>query len=86
MTQRPSGATRFSGDQGPLTGSLERAQEWELSLLKVHHQAASQALSGADPGPAGFNFVLPDEGLEAEALWAVVRSLMWRNALMKDDG
>jgi hypothetical protein len=76
---------RVSGDHSPPTGSSVRAHAWELSLLKVHHQAESQMLSGADPGPAGFNFVLPDDDPGAEALWGAARSLMWRNAWMKDD-
>ena len=85
MMQRPSGAMRVSGDQSPLTGSSAKAHEWELSLLKVHHQAESQVHSATDPGPAGFNSVLPDNDPAAEALWGVARSFMLRNALMKGD-
>jgi hypothetical protein len=58
MTQHPSGAM---GVSSPLTDSSVGAHEWELSLLKVHHQTESHALSGGDPGPAGFDFVLPDD-------------------------
>ena len=87
MTQRPSGAvgavTGVLRNQSPLTGSSMRAYEWELSLLRFHHQAESDALSIPDPGPAGFDFVLPEDP-EAEALWALARDVMWRRALMKD--
>ena len=85
MTQRSSGATRVLGDQSPPTGSPVRAHELELLPPGVHHQAESQALPGADPGPVGFNFVLPDDDRGAEALWVLARSVMWRNALMKDN-
>ena len=81
MTRRPSGAM---GGSSPLTDSSVGAHEWEPSLLKVHHRTESHAFSGADPGPAGFDFVLPDDDPEAEALWALARSFMWRRALMKD--
>ncbi|MBR1145502.1 hypothetical protein [Bradyrhizobium sp. AUGA SZCCT0431] len=84
MTQRPSRAMGILGDQSPLTGCSVRAYEWELSLLKIHHQAESDALSIPDPGPAGFDFVLPDEDPEAEVLWSLARDFMWRRALMKD--
>ncbi|MBR1229735.1 MULTISPECIES: hypothetical protein [unclassified Bradyrhizobium] len=84
MTKRPSGAMGILGDQSPLTGSSVRANEWELSLPKFHHQAESDALSIPDPGPAGFDFVLPDQDPAAEALWALARDFMWRRALMKD--
>ncbi|MBR1150939.1 hypothetical protein [Bradyrhizobium sp. JYMT SZCCT0428] len=83
MTRRPSGAMKILGDQGPPTGNSVRAYEWELSLLKFHHRAESDALSIPDPGPAGFDFVLPEDP-EAETLWALVRDVMWRRALMKD--
>jgi hypothetical protein len=88
MTQRPSGATGAATgvlrNQRLLTDSSVRAYEWELSQLKFHHQAESDALSIPDPGPAGFDFVLPDEDPAAEALWALARDFMWRRALMKD--
>lgn len=81
MTQRPSGAmgavTGVLRNQSPLTGSSMRAYEWEL-----RHQAESDELP--DPGPAGFDFVLPDDDPEAETLWALARDFMWRRALMKD--
>ena len=81
MTQRLSGAT---GVSSPLTDSSVGAHEWELSLLKIHHRTESHAHSGADPGPAGFDFVLPDDDPGAEALWVLARGFMWRRALMKD--
>jgi hypothetical protein len=57
----------------------------ELKLsLKVHHREEGRGLSGPDPGPAGFDFVLPDDGLGTE----VLRALLSRDGaerLMKDD-
>jgi hypothetical protein len=64
MTQRR--AMGVLSDPSPLTGSLVRAHDLELSLLKVRRQE-SHALSGADPGPAGFDFVLPDDDPGVEA-------------------
>jgi hypothetical protein len=81
MTRRPSGAM---GVSSPPTDSSVGAHEWELSLLKVHHRTESRALSRVDPGPAGFDFVLPDSGPRAEALWVLARGFKWRRALVKD--
>lgn len=64
MTQLPSGTLGVAGDQNPRTGSSARAHELKLSL-KVHHREEYQGLSIPDPGPAGFDFVLPDDGTEA---------------------
>ena len=71
MTQLPSGAMGIAGDQNPRTGSSKRAHELKLSL-KVHHREESHALSGVDPGPAGFDFVLPDDDPGAEPLRALL--------------
>lgn len=86
MTRSLSGAMGVLRDQSPLTGSSVRAQDLELSLLNVHRQAESHALSGVDPGPAGFDFVLPDDDRGAEALWVLARGFMWRRISMKDGG
>ncbi|SIN91805.1 hypothetical protein SAMN05443247_00709 [Bradyrhizobium erythrophlei] len=67
MTQLPSGAMVVAGDQNPRTGSSMSAHELKLSL-KVHHREERHALSGADPGPAGFDFVLPDNDPALRAL------------------
>jgi hypothetical protein len=66
MTQLPSGAMG-AGDKNPRTGSSMRGHELKLSL-KVHHREERHALSGADPGPAGFDFVLPDNDPALRAL------------------
>jgi hypothetical protein len=71
MTQLSSGAMGVAGDQNLRTGSPIRARELKLSL-KVHHREESHALSGADPGPAGFDFVLPDDDPGAEPLRALL--------------
>lgn len=84
MTQRPSEAVGVLNDQSPPTGSSASAHDLELLLPRVHHQAASHALSGADPGPAGFDFALPDDDARAEALWVLARGFMWRRAVMKN--
>jgi len=84
MTQRPSGAMGVASDQISPTGNSVRAHEWVLSLLKVHHRAECHALSIPDPGAVGFDFVLPDQDVRAEALWVLARHFMWRRALMKD--
>jgi hypothetical protein len=67
MAQLPSGAMEVLGDQNPRTGSSVRAHELKLSL-KVHYQEESHALSGADPGPAGFDFALRDDEPGTEPL------------------
>ena len=67
MTQRPSGAMGIAGKQSPRTGSSARAHELKLPL-KVHHREESH--SGVDPGPAGFDFVLPDDDRGVEVLRA----------------
>ena len=83
MTQRPLGTMGFSNERSPLsplTGSSGSAHEAELSPLKVHHQAESPVLG--DPGPVGFDFVLPDDG--PEVLWVLSRDFTWRRVSMKD--
>ena len=84
MTRRPSEAMGVLNDQSPPAGSAASAHDLELLLTRVHHQAESRALSVADPGPAGFDFALPDDDAGAEALWAMARGFMWRKAVMKD--
>jgi hypothetical protein len=71
MTPLPSGAMGVAGDQNPRTGSSTRADELKLSL-KVHHREENHALSGADPGPAGFDFVLQDDHPSSELLKALL--------------
>ena len=71
MTQLPSGAMGVAGRQNPRTGSSMRGHELKLSL-KVHHRDESDGLSGPDPGPAGFDFVLPDDDPGADALRALL--------------
>ena len=71
MAQLPSGAMGVTGDQNPRTGSSVRAHEVKVSL-KVHHREENHAPSGADPGPAGFDFVLPDDDPGAEPLRALL--------------
>jgi len=57
-----------------MTQLLSKRQTAEpiLKLLKVHRREGSQALSGADPGPAGFDFVLPDDDPGAKPLRALL--------------
>jgi hypothetical protein len=71
-------------DQSPLTGSLVRAHDLELSRLNVHHQAESHALSGTDPGPAGFDFVLPDDDPGSKLCEVLSAGFMSRKVLTKD--
>jgi hypothetical protein len=71
MTQLPSGAMGIAGDQNPRRDSSMRAHELKQSL-KVHHRKENHAPSGADPGPAGFDFVLPNDDPGAERLRALL--------------
>lgn len=66
-----------SGRQASHPNSV-KAHELKLSL-KVHHPDERHVLSGADPGPAGFDFVLPDDDPGAEPLRALLsRGFMGR--------
>jgi hypothetical protein len=65
--------------------SKRQTAEPNLKLLKVHRREESQALSGADPGPAGFDFVLRDDDFGAESLRALLSQglagrRVWRQA------
>ena len=72
MTQLPSGAMESRVIKTQEQAGSVRAHQLKLSL-KVHHREESHALSGADPGPAGFDFVLPDDGDPgADPLWALL--------------
>ncbi len=71
MTQLPPGAMGVAGKQNPRTCGSVRAHELKLSLI-VHHREESHGLSGGDPGPAGFDFVLLDDDPGAEVLRALL--------------
>ena len=71
MTKLPSGAIGVAGDQIPRTGSSARTHELKL-LMKVHHREESRVLSAVDPGPAGFDFVLPNDDPDLEVLRALL--------------
>lgn len=62
--------TQFLSGRQSAEPNSARAHELKLSL-KVHHREESHALSGADPGPAGFDFILPDDDPGAEPLRAL---------------
>ena len=81
MTERPLRAFEGASNQCPPTGISVRAPE-SLSMPGIHHQAESLAIG--DPGPVGFDFVLPDDG--PEVLWVLSRDFTWRRVWMKDDG
>jgi hypothetical protein len=59
-----------SGRQASQPNSV-KAHELKLPL-KVHHREERHALSGADPGPAGFDFALQDDDPGAEPLRALL--------------
>ena len=52
--------------------------------LKVHHQEESRARSAVDPGPAGFDFVLPDDDPGAEPRRAFCPGFHGLERLMKN--
>lgn len=81
MTQRRSGALAVLNDRRPRTGHSATAQQRDL--LKVHRQAESDALLEYDPGPVGFDFVLPDDD-PGDLL--VVSGFTWRGVLRIDGG
>ena len=84
MAPLPSGAMGVAGNQNPRTGSSMRAHELKLSL-RVHHREESHALSGADPGPAGFDCVQLDDDAAPEFLRALLcRGFTGRRSV--DDG
>lgn len=68
MTQFLSG--RQSAEPNSARAKLKLPQ-LKLSL-KVHPQEESYARSAVDPGPAGFDFVLPDDDPGAEPLRALL--------------